>query len=303
METMRDIVVQEMNEKRFNRKHIDQKIRDEIAGNSDIQAKIAQGVSLVEQLIATDHYPSKNMRLSHLKNMDLTKVVTDILVGIAYLQREELLTSVSAQMAARLGFSDRTDAIKTVAELIATVCLTDAYDIFKADKMASLVVISRIPLSAELVGFIDNSTYLPPMVCEPLELESNSCSGYLTHNDSLILGSGNHHGGDICLDALNIMNSVHLQLDKAFLSTVEEEPKTAFETIDQESQWNDFKRQSYMFYTLLADQGNSFYLTHKVDKRGRAYAQGYHITTQGAAFKKAMIELAHEELIEGVPTI
>ena len=302
METMKHIVIQELNEKRFNRKHIDQKIRNEIAEAKDLQEMITQGVSLVEQLIATDHYPSKNRRLAHLLNMDLTKIVTDIFVGVAYLQKEELFTSVSAQMAARLGFSDRTDAIKTVAEILAVVCQTDAYDIFKADKMASLMIISRIGLSQELVTFINESAYLPPMVCEPLELESNSCSGYLTHNDSLILGSGNHHGGDICLDALNIMNSVALQLDKAFLSTVEEEPKSKFETIDQERQWNDFKRQSYMFYTLMADQGNRFYLTHKVDKRGRAYAQGYHINTQGAAFKKAMIELAHEELIEGVPT-
>ena len=299
---MKHIVIQELNEKRFNRKHIDQKIRNEIAEAKDLQEMITQGVSLVEQLIATDHYPSKNRRLAHLLNMDLTKIVTDIFVGVAYLQKEELFTSVSAQMAARLGFSDRTDAIKTVAEILAVVCQTDAYDIFKADKMASLMIISRIGLSQELVTFINESAYLPPMVCEPLELESNSCSGYLTHNDSLILGSGNHHGGDICLDALNIMNSVALQLDKAFLSTVEEEPKSKFETIDQERQWNDFKRQSYMFYTLMADQGNRFYLTHKVDKRGRAYAQGYHINTQGAAFKKAMIELAHEELIEGVPT-
>jgi DNA-directed RNA polymerase len=44
-----------------------------------------------------------------------------------------------------------------------------------------------------------------------------------------------------------------------------------------------------------------FHLTHKVDKRGRIYSQGYHVNTQGAAFKKAMIELAKEELIEGVP--
>ena len=51
----------------------------------------------------------------------------------------------------------------------------------------------------------------------------------------------------------------------------------------------------------MVSQGNRFYLTHKVDKRGRIYAQGYHITTQGTAFKKAMIELAEPEFIEGAP--
>ena len=47
--------------------------------------------------------------------------------------------------------------------------------------------------------------------------------------------------------------------------------------------------------------GNKFYLNHKVDKRGRIYCSGYHITTQGTAFKKASIELAHEEIVTGTP--
>jgi hypothetical protein len=33
------------------------------------------------------------------------------------------------------------------------------------------------------------------------------------------------------------------------------------------------------------------------------YACGYHMNPQGAAFKKAQLELAKEELVEGVPTI
>ena len=62
-----------------------------------------------------------------------------------------------------------------------------------------------------------------------------------------------------------------------------------------------FKEQSYCFYTLMATQGNRFYFTHKVDKRGRIYSHGYHINPQGSAFKKAMLELSEPELIEGVP--
>ena len=57
-----------------------------------------------------------------------------------------------------------------------------------------------------------------------------------------------------------------------------------------------------VFITLLAKQGNQFYLTHKVDKRLRLYAQGYHVTTQGSPFKKASIELHKEEIVNGAPT-
>jgi len=168
--------------------------------------------------------------------------------------------------------------------------------------MASLMVVSCIPLSEELIKYIENSQYLPPMVCEPLPLTHNYSSGYLTHNDSLILGTGNHHGGDLCLDVLNTMNSVALKLDLDFLSTVEEEPTFDLDTQDKADQWAQFKEQSYMFYDLMHQNGNRLYLTHKVDKRGRIYACGYHISTQGTAFKKASLELANEELVEGVPT-
>lgn len=303
METMRNIILQEMNEERFNRKHIDVKIRTAIEDNPEMVAKIKHGVALVQEYMATTYsYASKNRRIAQLANMDVSAMVMDIFVGIAYSQRPELFTSVSAQMAARLKFSDRTDAITTVAELMAVLCLTDAFDILKPNKQASLMVISRIPLSDNLKSFIEISQYLPPMVCEPLELTHNYSSGYLTHNDSLILGSGNHHDGDICLDTLNLMNKVALKLDTQFLCKVEEDPTFELDTQDKEDAWRRFKTQSYMFYSLMEQQDNRFYFTHKVDKRGRAYSQGYHLNPQGSSFKKAMLELADEELIEGVPT-
>jgi hypothetical protein len=205
-------------------------------------------------------------------------------------------------MAARLNFSDRTEAINTVGELLAVLCNTDAFDICKETRQSSLMLVSRIPLPDNLIEFIEHSQYLPPMVCEPLPLTHNHSSGYLTHNDSLILGSGNHHDGDICLDVLNTINKVAMKLDLDFLSKVEEEPTFELDTQDKLDQWMRFKKQSYTFYSLMAQQGNRLYFNNKVDKRGRVYACGYHINPQGAAFKKAQLELATEELVEGVPT-
>lgn len=299
----RQIILQEMNEERYNRKHIDAKIRAAIEADADMQAKLKQGEQLVQDYMAGTYYASKMARIEQLKNMDIPALVMDIFTGVAYCLRPELFTSVTAQMAARLRFSDRTEAITTVAELMAVLCNTDAFDIFKEDRQASLHVVSRVPLPEQVIDFIENSQYLPPMVCEPLELTHNFSSGYLTHNDSLILGSGNHHDGDLCLDVLNTMGKVALQLDLQFLSTVEEEPTFELDTQDKVDQWNAFKKQGYTFYSLMAQQGNRFHLNHKVDKRGRIYAHGYHITTQGTAFKKAMLEFADEEIINGVPAV
>ncbi len=300
METLREIVLQEMNEMRFNRKHVDAKIREEIKANPDMCDKMAQGVVLLQQYMAGSYYESKMKRIAQLVNLDLEAMVLDLFTGIAYCLRPELFTSVAAQLASRLKFSDKTEAITTVAEITAVLCATDAFDIEKANKMASLMVVSNIPLSERLATFIEESQFLPPMVCEPLELTHNYSSGYLTHNDSLILGTGHHHDGDICLDVLNTMNKVALKLDTEFLSQVEEEPTFDLDTQDKIDQWNKFKEQSYKMYSLLASQGNKFYLNHKVDKRGRIYCHGYHVSTMGTSFKKASLEFAKEELVTGI---
>ena len=300
-ETMREIILQESNEERFSRKHIDVKIRTEIEASALMMAKVSQGVELVNAYINGEYYESKMKRVAQLNSMDIPAIVMDIYVGIAYSLKPDLFTSVSAQMASRLKFNDQTAAITTVAELMAVLCQTDAFDITKEKKSSSLMVVSRIPLSDELIKFIENSQYLPPMVCEPLPLTHNYSSGYLTHNDSLILGSGNHHDGDICLDTLNTMNQVALKLDTDFLCKVEEEPTFELDSQDKIDQWKRFKKQSTEFYVLMTEQGNQFYFCHKVDKRGRIYVMGYHLSTQGAAYKKASIEFANEELVTGVP--
>lgn len=324
MDNILQIVRQEAIEERYNRKHIDKKIRQEIRDSDVMQAKQEHGVGLLTEWLAQSYYASKQARLDQLKQLELAPLVETVFVGVSYCQKPELFTSVSSQLACRLGFADHKAAITTAAEILAVLCTTDAFDIGKEHKMASLMVISRVPLSDELLGFIENSQYLPPMVCEPLELTDNYSSGYLTHKDSLILGAGNHHDGDICLDVLNTINRVALKLDLEFLCQCEEDPNSEF-TVDnaieragkkgqtiskaqameivqaQKDHWFRFKGQSYEFYKLMHKMGNEFYLTHKVDKRGRIYAQGYHISTQATAFKKASVELSKEEIVTGVP--
>jgi hypothetical protein len=296
-----EYINQEFNEKRYNRKFIDCMIRQEIDESKEIQQAIDKGVELLQKWLSKTYYESKNLRLEAVKHMDLRTLVNDIFVFIAYFQYEELFTSVTAQLAGRLGFDDKQSAITTMAEIVAVLADTDVYDLFKEGTYASVMVRSNMYFSDQLNDFIENSQYLPPMVCEPNELKHNRSSGYLTvQNDSLILGSGNHHEDDICLDVLNTLNKTELQLDTEFLSQFEEEPTYDLITLQQKDLWKRYKIQCYRFYELMVSQGNRFHLTHKVDKRGRIYAQGYHITTQGTSFKKASIDLYKEEVVTGV---
>ena len=291
------------NEYRFSRKFIDQYIDSEIRDNPDMELKVQEGVELLSVWIAKDHgYASKNARMAQLTSIELEPLVRSLFVGVAYCQTPELFTSVSAQLASRLKFDDKADSILTVAEMLAVLCATDAYDIIKGDASDSLVIQSLIPISQKLVRYVMQSGYLPPLVCVPDELKNNYDSGYLTHNDCLVLGKKNGHSGDLCLDVLNRQNKIAMRLDTEFLSTVEEEPTFDLDTPEKVQQWAQFKKESYQRYSLIAKQGNKFYLTNKVDMRGRLYSQGYHVAVQGTGFKKAMVEFAHEEIVTGVPT-
>lgn len=288
------------NEHRFNRKHIDGYLRTEIKENPDNSSKLKFGIELINEWMQGTYYESKNKRIEQLKSLDIEELVLQVFVQTAYCQIPELFTSVTAQLAGRLKFSDKPDAITTIAEIVGMLCFSDAFDVYKEDKMASMMVQSNLIFSERVRTFISNATFLPPMVCAPNYVANNHTSGHLTHNDSLILGKGNHHDGDICLDVINLQNSIPLQLDVPFLKAFEMRETRVLDSAEKIEQWRIFKDQSHELMILLINQGNKFYFTHKVDKRGRLYSVGYHINTQGSAFQKAMIELAEEELVEGV---
>nr|UVX89063.1 MAG: DNA-directed RNA polymerase N-terminal [Bacteriophage sp.] len=312
--------LQLINERQFNRKHIDGYIRAELfEGQENLWPEVAQGVELLKLWMDQQFYDSKAVRINHLKQLDLEKLVIEIFVGVCYVQEETPLVNVIGQLASRIGFDDKRDSIQTIAEVLAVLCETDVFDIKKPHPKASLYIQSNIKFDEKLTNFINYSCYLPPLVCEPRELVNNRSTAYYTHeNDSLILGGGfNHHDGNICLDVLNSRNRVPLSLDVEFLCTVEEEPTHDLNVIDtdedlsdwqiadmirkQKQNWARYKEQSYYFYSLMVNQGNRFYISNKVDKRGRMYACGYHITPQGTSFKKAMINLADKEQVSGVP--
>ena len=312
--------MQLINERQFNRKHIDGYIHAELfEGQENLWPEVAQGVELLNQWMDQQFYDSKAVRISHLRQLDLEKLVVEIFVGVCYVQEETPLVNVIGQLASRIGFDDKRDSIQTIAEVLAVLCETDVYDISKPHPKASLYIKSNITFDERLSNFIAYSCYLPPLVCEPRELVNNRSTAYYTHeSDSLILGGGfNHHDGNICLDVLNSRNRVPLSLDVEFLCSVEEEPTHDLDSIEsdedlsdwqiadmirkQKENWASYKEQSYYFYSLMVNQGNRFYISNKVDKRGRMYACGYHITPQGTSFKEAMINLADQEPVIGVP--
>ena len=79
--TPRDL--QETNERRFSRKHINGYIEKAILENPESAQKVDQGVQLLTQWLEGTYYPSKDKRLAQLKQLDLRRLVINFFVGIA----------------------------------------------------------------------------------------------------------------------------------------------------------------------------------------------------------------------------
>ena len=300
--TMLPSDIQRSNELMFSRKNVLKYVRDFITTNEEVITKTDEGVALIEDWLSRDYYASKNKRLEQVKLMDVRQLVVDIFCSIAIFQEQETFVSAASQVAKHLSFDDHRNSITTVAEILAVLCNTGVFVIWKNSRESSMLLQSQMRLPINLVNAIDRSQYLPPMVSEPKTITNNFESGHLTLNDSQILGRQSTHSDDICLDILNTQNKIPLKLDTEFLSIVEEEPNpgSPLDSIEKQTNWDRMKAGSYEMYLLMAKQGNKFWQLNSYDKRGRLYTQGFQINFQGPSFKRACIELHNSELVEGI---
>jgi hypothetical protein len=136
-------------------------------------------------------------------------------------------------------------------------------------------------------------------------VKTNRETGYYLSKNSLILRK-NHHEGDICLDHINRVNDIKFTINYDTAHMVRnqwrniDKPKEGESRADFQRRLKAFEkydRSSKEVIEKLLQYGNEFWLTHKYDKRGRVYCQGYHINYQGAPWNKAVIELADREVV------
>lgn len=168
--------------------------------------------------------------------------------------------------------------------------------------------ITKFNISSDVQEEIDRYQYPLPMVVEPQELKSNRSSAYYMNVGSVIL-KDNHHDEDVCLEHLNRCNKIRFRLNQDVANTIRnkwkglDRPKEDDEPGEYEKRVKAFQKYNRTAHDVinhlgLANEGE-FYLTHKYDKRGRTYCQGYHVNYQGATWNKAVIQFAHKELVEG----
>lgn len=166
--------------------------------------------------------------------------------------------------------------------------------------------IVKYDITQDVQDDLDRYQFPLPMIVEPRELKTNSDTGYFTSRNSVIL-KNNHHDKDVCLDHLNHMNRVKLTLNNEVASFIEnswrnlDKPKPGEDRKDFDKRKKAFEKYDRTARDVMAHleiAGGEFYLTHKYDKRGRVYCQGYHVNYQGNTWNKAVIEFAQAEMVE-----
>lgn len=304
------MISQNQMEHLLHKKHITFKLMNEL--QTDLPELIGQGIELLKQYLDTPMWASAERRKDSIKLFDKESVVLDIVTTVTLACQQGLPLVSIASMLTLTNDLEKLDNIQLSADLLALFKDIGAYTITQSVG-GTYVVLSSILPSEPLERQIKLGCYLPPMVERPKTLYTNTDSGYKTVNrDSLILkGKNNEHSGCISLDVLNLMNRNEYELDEHIIAMTKpwyRDKLSALELSLLTFKEGEEYRNSVLTYESYLEQfnylkeilkGRSIYFTHKVDKRGRIYCQGYHFNTQGTGYEKASLNLKHKELITG----
>jgi len=165
------------------------------------------------------------------------------------------------------------------------------------------MLIVKFTITHDVQMELDRFQYPLPMVVRPRMIQDNHDTGYMLGKGSVIL-KRNHTDDDVCLDHLNRMNKVPFTINMGTALMVRNQWRNLDRAKEGETK-QDFERRKKAFekydrtakdvMALLMQFSDRFWFTHRYDKRGRVYCQGYHVNYQGTPWNKAVVEFADKE--------
>lgn len=268
--------------------------------------------TLVDHQVELEKLFSKNQvvprirsEFQNCKEVDFTGYLMEhkipVKFGLDFLVQMALHKRASMQTLIGLLYHHFNDA-QTTADMLLKACEAD---LAHYDPGLKLFIV-EFEISQDVQDELDRFQYPLPMVVEPRKVTHNRETGYFIGTGSVIL-KNNHHEDDVCLDHLNRVNEIRFTVNADTSLMVKnkwrnlDKPKEGETREDFEKRrkaFNKYDRTAKDVMGLLMEHSDHFHLTHKYDKRGRVYCQGYHVNYQGTAWNKAVIEFADKELVE-----
>jgi hypothetical protein len=263
----------------------------------------------IQKQIELENLYSKNQLMPRIKAEFINSKTPDF---VGYLDSLDIDKNFGITVLAQMSLHKRCDLPTLVgimsndsvtpqeaADLLYQLACADLLDWSPALRLFTV----RYEISADVQEELDRFQYPLPFVVEPKEIESNMDRGYYTTKGSVIL-KNNHHDGDVCLDHLNRCNKVQFSIDQRVVSMVKnqwrnlDKPKQDETKQDFAKRIKAFEKYDRTAHDVMAMLPEKFNLSHRPDKRGRTYSQGYHVNYQGSAWNKAVICFSQKEVCE-----
>lgn len=301
-------------ESKYNRKLIHARVLELIESSQDCLDQVEYSANAIRAWANKSYTDEKNARLTKfLNHTDLVSLCKDALAFLLVNTAKSdsvLFTAMAGMLGSRVHGLDKLEQRLTACEVISVLrdshmCSMRKFSYQYYDKedgvmldMEDFSITCELQLPSEIATCILNTKYLPPMISKPRTIKANDDSGYYTiEKDSVVLNWSTNT--KLPLDHLNRMNKQPLHLNVDFINDFEP-IRPEFKNKYQAASWERFMDETFTVAGEIADAGNTFYLTHKFDKRVRTYSQGYHVNYQGASYQKAMVQVTPEHLtVEG----
>ena len=219
----------------------------------------------------------------------------DFLAQLALRKRADLVTLVGIM---RHHYDDAQDVTNGVIR-----CISIGLGIYEP---VSGMFIVKYDLPPEIQYDIDRFQFPLPFVVKPKPVRTNKDTGFFTENGSIIL-KNNFHTDDVCLDHINKINGSKLTINHDVVNMIQNKWKdldrrktgeTEYEFAQRKRAFEKYDRTSKDVIGIISKATDTFYLTHKYDKRGRTYSAGYHVNYQGNDWNKACVEFAEKEYVD-----
>ena len=224
---------------------------------------IQESINIIEGFMP--QYDTQWVRWDKLRDQDLFSLCTDLWVYLCQLDGITL-TAVVAQVKYLIK-DDPLSKVKTMGEILFLFAEADLINLYKGVEDQWTVSVD-FQYDRATQNKIDRIKYMPPMLVQPKPIRNWKDNGYLTLKDSgIILNNYMKNDGHYCLNNLNQFNQQPLHLNVDFLTRCQKD-------IPEDPQLARFLKETWEVATDIIHTGNTFYMNHKYDKRGRQYAQG-----------------------------
>jgi hypothetical protein len=242
---------------------------------------------------ATYQYASKQDRIRSWARTEPN--IPEIVISCfttTLLHRSLSYQAICGMLNHKIKLDDTIDRVRTIAEIIAVISKTGLIHIKRQGKGETTTIAAGYELTHDIPT--DDRHELNKHKAQ--EIVSN----YDDIQGSMLLGCQlNHHEDNICLAHINRMNRIPLSLSIELLKSMEEMPTFELDTPDKKKQWEYYKKSSlHKYVEVVRDSDNKVFTDHKYCTRGRCYDLGYHISSQGTSYKKAIVQLHKRELVK-----